>query len=171
MQWNDYYYTNEKLKCPDSVRGSQFGHLYKWMLRATLAYFHLWTSPRLKLSGCHYSKHPVTWINENVKFVSKEINPPIIFQARSVENFWGCLAQKVYEGGWEAKTKQQLITLTRRIECKMKGFDAYFVESLLEWVKAKVRSIDYNGIYALFRNKWFISKKTKVVIFFLSLDI
>ena len=50
-------------------------------------------------------------------------------QGPSIENFWGCLAQKIYEGGWEANTEKQLI---RRIECKMKEFDTNFVESLLE---------------------------------------
>ena len=92
------------------------------------------------LAGCHYYKQTVAWMDENVNFVPKNINP--------IENFWGCLAQKVYEGGWEAKTEQQLI---RRIESKMKEFDKNFVESLLEGVKAKVRSIGDNGVYALFK--------------------
>ena len=47
-------------------------------------------------------------MDENDKFVPKDINPPNVPQARPIENFWGCLAQKVYEGGWEAKTEQQL---------------------------------------------------------------
>ena len=64
-----------------------------------------------------------------------------------IENFWDCLAQKVYEVDWEAKTEQQLIC---RIESKMKEFDKNFVESLLEGVKSKVRSIGDNGVYALF---------------------
>ena len=87
-------------------------------------------------------------MDEDVKFVPKEINPPNVSQTRPVENFWGCLAQKVYEGGWEAKREQQL---NRSIECKMKEYDANFVESLLEGVKAKVRSIGDNGVYALFK--------------------
>ena len=37
-------------------------------------------------------------------------------QARPIENFWVCLAQKVYGGGWETNTEQQLIHL---IETKM----------------------------------------------------
>ena len=61
---------------------------------------------------------------------------------------WACLAQKVYEGGWEANTEQQLI---RRIESKMKKFDTNFVENLLEGVKAKVKSIGDNDAYALFK--------------------
>ena len=56
-------------------------------------------------------------MDENVNFVPKEINPPNVRQTRPIENFWGCLEQKVYEGGWEAKTKQQV---NRRIESKMK---------------------------------------------------
>ena len=52
------------------------------------------------------------------------------------ESFWGCLAQKVNEKGWEAKTEQQIIYCT---ESTMKEFDENFVESLLEWVKAKVK--------------------------------
>ena len=84
-------------------------------------------------------------MDENFNFVSKEINLP---RASPIENFWGSLAQKVYEGGREAKTEQQLI---RRIECKMKEFDTNFVESLLEVVKAKFRSIGDNGVYALFK--------------------
>ena len=66
-------------------------------------------------------------------------------QSRPIENFWVCLTQKVYEGGWEAKTKQQF---NRLIESKMKEFDANFVESLLE---QKGRSIGDNGAYALFK--------------------
>ena len=53
------------------------------------------------------------------------------------ESFWGCLAQKVNEEGWEAKTEQQIIYCT---ESTMKEFDEHFVESL-EGVKAKVKWI------------------------------
>ena len=71
------------------------------------------------------------------------INEP---QARPIENFWGCLAQKVYEGGWEAKTEEQLI---RRIQSKIKEFVKKFVESLLEGVKVKFKSIGDNGFFYL----------------------
>ena len=73
-------------------------------------------------------------MDENNKFVPKDFNPPYVPQAHLIENFWGCLAQKVYEGGWEAKTEQQLI---HRIKSKMRKFDKNFVESLLEGVKQK----------------------------------
>ena len=61
----------------------------------------------------------------------------------------------------------------------MKEFDTHFLESLLEGVKAKVRSIGYNGVYALFKYFFYIEinsllgEKTlyQVFIFFLFLDI
>ena len=87
-------------------------------------------------------------MDENVNFAPKEINPPNDPQTRPIENFSGCFGQKVYEGGWEAKTKQQLI---RRIEFKMKEFDVNFVESLLERVKTKAISKGKNGVYDLFK--------------------
>ena len=61
------------------------------------------------LAGCHYSKQTIALMDENVNFVPKEINPPNVLHAHLIENFWGCLAQKVYERGWEAYMKQQLI--------------------------------------------------------------
>ena len=44
-------------------------------------------------------------MDENVNFVPKEITPPNVPQARPIENLWACLAQKVYEGDWEANTE------------------------------------------------------------------
>ena len=81
-------------------------------------------------------------MDENVKYEPKEINSPNVPQAPSIENFWVCLTQKVYEEDQEDKTEQHLI---RRIEFKMQEFDKQFVESLLEEVKTKVRSLD-NGV-------------------------
>ena len=57
-------------------------------------------------------------------FVPKRFNPLNLTQTYPIENFWGCLAQKVYEGGWEVETEKQLI---RRIKSKMKEFDKNFV--------------------------------------------
>ena len=44
--------------------------------------------------------------------------------------------------------------LIRRVESKMKEFDTNFVESLLDGVKAKVKSIGDNGVYALWATKY-----------------
>ena len=103
----------------------------------------------------------MAWIYENVNFVPEEINRPNVPQARPIENFWSCLAQKTYKGAWGAKTEQQLI---RRIESKMKEFDTNVVESLLEGVKSfeeeqellKCKKIKANEFYLiwLFKSKF-----------------
>ena len=77
-------------------------------------------------------------MNENVKFVPKRFNPLNVSQTCPIENFWRCLAQKAR-------------ILIRRIKSKMKEFDKNFVESLLEGVKAKVKSIGDNGAYFSFK--------------------
>ena len=86
-------------------------------------------------------------MDENVKFVPKDMNPPNVPPSTSNWEFLGVLAQNVYEGCWEAETEQQIIYCT---ESKMKEFDKNFVESLLEGVKAKVKSIGDNGVNFLF---------------------
>jgi len=48
-------------------------------------------------------------MEENLRFVDKERNPPNFPRVRPIENFWGCLAQKVYEEGWQATKQTQLI--------------------------------------------------------------
>ena len=108
------------------------------------------------------------------KFVPKRLNHPNVPQAHPIENFWICLAQKVYDGCWEANIEQQLI---RRIECKMKEFDENFVDCLLKGMKAKVRSIGDNSIHASFKlffylkiNSLFREKNRSLNLFF-SLDI
>ena len=88
-------------------------------------------------------------MDEIFSFVPKEINPPNVPQARPIEIYYYAVwHKKDYEGGWEAKTEQQLI---RRIESKMEEYDANFVESFFEGVKAKVKSIGVNGVNALFK--------------------
>ena len=41
----------------------------------------------LDLPGCNHSKQTLAWMDENVKFVLIEINPPNVPQARPIENF------------------------------------------------------------------------------------
>jgi transposase len=96
------------------------------------------------LAKPHYSKTAIAWMRENVNFVEEEDNPPNVPQARPIENFWGCLAQKVYAKGWQAKTEDQLI---RRIKNKLKEFDEIFLQSLMEGVTAKLRNIADKGVF------------------------
>ena len=101
------------------------------------------------LAPAHYSNDTVAWMSENLNFVPKDINPPNVPQARPIENFWGILAQKVYEGGWEATTKLQL---TRRIEAKIKQFDAKFFQTLMAGINGKLRKIAEGGPLSSFKS-------------------
>ena len=100
------------------------------------------------LARAHYSKESVAWMNENVYFVDETTNPPNVPQARPIENLWGILAQKVYEGGWEAKTQQELIS---RIQSQLKKFDSNFLQSLMGGVKTKLRAIADRGVLASYK--------------------
>lgn len=97
------------------------------------------------LASAHYSKDSVKWMDEYIEYVAKEDNPPNVPQARPIENFWGCLSQKVYEGGWEAKTQQQLV---KRITLKLKDFDINFLQNLMSGIKIKLRSIADKGVFS-----------------------
>ena len=49
-------------------------------------------------------------ISDNgIAFVEKIDNPPNAPQIRPIENYWGILKMKVYEGNWKAKTRNPLI--------------------------------------------------------------
>ncbi len=98
------------------------------------------------LASAHYSNATTTWMEEFINFVPKSKNPPNVPQARPIENFWGCLCQKVYENGWEAKTQKELIA---RIKSKLSTFDEKFVESLMKGVKAKLKYIGQKGVFSL----------------------
>jgi hypothetical protein len=101
------------------------------------------------LASSHYAKSVLNWMNENINYVQKEINPPNIPQARPIENFWGCLVQKVYENGWEAKTEAQL---SLRIKSKLKEFDIHFLQDLMKGVKGKLRKIADEGVFSSFES-------------------
>ena len=65
------------------------------MLRETFVFFHDSNFIFLPdLVGCHYSKHTIALMDENVKFVPKEIDSPNVLQARPIETFRVCLTQK-----------------------------------------------------------------------------
>ncbi|CAF4137061.1 unnamed protein product, partial [Rotaria sordida] len=56
----------------------------------------------LDLAHAHYSNVVLTYSeSESVPIVPKANNPPNIPQERSIEDFWGILAQLVYEQNWE----------------------------------------------------------------------
>ncbi len=75
-------------------------------------------------------------MDEFIEYVPKEFNPPNVPKTRPIESFWGNLCAKVYEGGWEAKSKEQL---KRRIRKKIKEFSLNDLQSLMGGIKRKLR--------------------------------
>jgi hypothetical protein len=49
-------------------------------------------------------------MKENLPFFDNTAIHLNVPQAGLIENLWGILAKKIYEGGWEAKTLQELIS-------------------------------------------------------------
>lgn len=101
------------------------------------------------LAGAHRSNATIKWLDEMVNYVPVDMNPPNVPKARPIEDFWGSLAQHVYEGGWEATNEQQLI---RRIESCLKKMTTDILQSLMSGVKAKLRSIADKGVFSLHKN-------------------
>ena len=138
----------------NQVCSYKFKYLYQRVLKSTTSTFihkhHsdfnylFWPD----LAGAHYSKETIAWMDENLYFVDKGSNPPNVLQARPIENFWGCLAQKVYEGGWQAANQNELIC---RIQSQLKKFDLNFLQNLMGSVKTKLRSIADRGVLASYK--------------------
>ena len=100
------------------------------------------------LTGFHLSMETIAKMKENLPFFDNTAIHLNVPQARPKENLWGILAQKVYEGGWEAKTQQELIS---RIQSQLKKFDSIFLQSLMVGVKTKLRAIADRGVLASYK--------------------
>lgn len=100
------------------------------------------------LASAHRSAETISWMNEMIYYVPVNMNPPNVPKARPIEDFWGVLAQNVYEGGWEAKSEKELI---KRIESCLKKFDLNFLQSLMSGIKTKLRSIADKGVLSIYK--------------------
>lgn len=91
----------------------------------------------------HYVKKVTKWAATNgLKIVPYEDNPTNVPQARPIENLWGQLSAKVYEGGWRCDTEDQLAS---RIKLKIKEMDREVVQSTISSVRRKLRTIADKG--------------------------
>ncbi|XP_065672082.1 uncharacterized protein LOC136089911 [Hydra vulgaris] len=97
------------------------------------------------LASSHYSKETLNWMHQYVYYVDNKSNPPNVPQSRPIENFWGYLAQKVYDGDWQASTEQILID---RIKLKLQEINLNFLQSHMNGVRAKLRSIADCGVFS-----------------------
>jgi len=104
------------------------------------------------LASAHYAKKVINWMNENgINFVPKEDNPPNVPQARPIETFWSHISQKIYEGGWEAKSINQLI---RRIHFIVRRDGHELCKRTFNDVKSIVREIGRKGPLTEKANKY-----------------
>jgi len=91
----------------------------------------------------HYARHTInTFERENVKYVSRDHNPPNIPQLRPIEKFWAHLEAKVYEMDWKAKDYSKLVS---RIKRKLKEFRPKYFKDLMSKVKTRVRKAADRG--------------------------
>jgi len=99
------------------------------------------------LAKAHYAEVTTRYLeSQNIRFVPMGDNPPNVPQARPIENFWANLDLKVYDKGWQAQTKMQLI---RRIRNKLKDFDQKELQTLMKGVRQKLRKIADKGPYSV----------------------
>lgn len=99
------------------------------------------------LASSHYAKRTIDWLHDrNVPFIPKSANPPNVPKARPIEDFWSILADKVYEGGWEAKNEKQL---ANRIKRQLKKIDFKVVQTMMFHVRRKLRKIEDGGPFSI----------------------
>ena len=100
------------------------------------------------LARFHLSLETIADMKENLPFFDNTAIHLNVPQARPKENLWGILAQKVYEGGWEAKTQQEFIS---HMQSQLKKFDSNFLQSLMGGVKTKLCAIADRGVLASYK--------------------
>ena len=83
-----------------------------------------------------------------IAYVKKEENPPSAPQIGPIENYWGILKMKVYEGNWTAKNREALI---RRIKIKQKEIDQDIVIKMFDNLKGRVHVAHQNGLQSLMK--------------------
>lgn len=97
------------------------------------------------LATSHYATTVTDFLEQQgICLVPKEKNPQNCPQARPVETLWSILEEKVYAGGWEAKTVAQL---KRRIQLQLKQIDMQSVQRMFSSIKKQLRKIADEGPY------------------------
>ena len=87
------------------------------------------------------------WLDKhNIPFVHRAANPRNVLQARPIEDFWSILADKVYNGGWEATNSKQLINRMKR---EVKQINLKVVQTMINDVRSKLRKIEDCGPFKI----------------------
>ena len=95
------------------------------------------------LASSHYANSVKNHLREkNIEYVPKSDNPANVPKARPIEDFWGNLKRVVYEGGWGAKTLQDL---RKRIKDCLRNMPLSDVQAHIESVHKRLDTIRRGG--------------------------
>ena len=95
--------------------------------------------------GPNYLVRPKHWIDEQkFQLCSKATKRPT---GKTYRKFLGRFCKKFYSGGWEAKTREQLVD---RITIKSKDFDENYLQTIMKHAKTNLRKIADGGASGYF---------------------
>ena len=98
-------------------------------------------------ASAHYADHTLTFLRrKRVNFVEKDDNPTNVPQCRPIEDFFGLLATRVYEGNWVAQDVEQL---KRRIRRCLRAIPPPTVQATMDTVKAKLLKAYRRGLISV----------------------
>jgi hypothetical protein len=98
-------------------------------------------------ASSHYSKLALNFLEESgINYVTKVRNPTNLPQCRPIEDFFGTLAQKVYDGSWNAKSAGQL---QNRIRYCLKKMDKKVVRDVVANVPNCLKKCGQEGPHAV----------------------
>ncbi|RNA07558.1 glucosylceramidase 4 [Brachionus plicatilis] len=92
---------------------------------------------RPNLASLHYAI-----MVQNYLYVAKEVNQANVPKARQIEDFWGNLKAKVYEGDWKAKNLNELENKTRTC---LSNMDPNVVQDDTKTVRSKLDIMRLHG--------------------------
>ena len=130
-----------KICCPDFI------FMDFMMKKRKKRYFQKFAVFPSDLATCHFSHSSQAWMHQNgLKFVPKDQNPPAAPQIRPIEQFWSTLKQKVYEGNWSAKDRNQLI---RRIKKCAIELEPRYITNMFQNLKNEIHQTNKFGLTSL----------------------
>lgn len=95
-------------------------------------------------ASSHYAKVVLDHLTaQKITFVEKQDNPANVPEIRPIEDFWSYLKSLVYAGGWEAKTRPQLVN---RIKYCLKHVDQDRVHELGVAAKHRIDFVRRHGV-------------------------
>ena len=88
----------------------------------------------------------VLFQENNIKFVTKDANPPNVPQLQPIEDIWLCVKREVYANSWEAENLEQL---KRRVKKCLHKMNWEPVRKAILQIKSKLRKAADNGALSL----------------------